>query len=78
LQSYLGLKRLGRGSIIDFVKKELTDILVCPACKGDLELNVGEEKGKEIVTGSLYCQRCDKRYPIIDSIPNLLPPNQHD
>jgi uncharacterized protein YbaR (Trm112 family) len=60
------------------MKKELMDILVCPVCKGELELNVGEEKGKEIVTGSLYCHRCDERYPIIDSIPNLLPPNQRD
>ena len=54
------------------------DILVCPVCKGELELKVGEKKGKEIVTGSLYCHRCDERYSIIDSIPNLLPPNQHD
>jgi uncharacterized protein YbaR (Trm112 family) len=66
------------GSIIDFVKKELMDILACPVCKGELELNVGEKNEKEIVTGSLYCHRCDERYPIIDSIPNLLPPNQHD
>jgi uncharacterized protein YbaR (Trm112 family) len=60
------------------VRKRLMDILVCPVCKGELELNVGEKNEKEIVTGSLYCQRCDERYPIIDSIPNLLPPNQRD
>ncbi len=52
------------------------DILACPVCKGGLELSVGEEKGEEIVTGSLYCQKCSERYPIVDTIPNLLPPDQ--
>ena len=50
------------------------DILVCPVCKGELELNVDEENEEEIVAGSLYCSRCDVRYPIVESIPNLLPP----
>lgn len=53
------------------------DILVCPVCKGELELSV-EENGQEIVTGSLYCPKCDERYPIVDAIPNLLPPDQRD
>jgi len=51
-------------------------ILACPVCKGDLELRVGEEKGEEIVTGSLYCSKCSYSYPIADTIPNLLPPDQ--
>ncbi len=60
------------------MKKELMDILACPMCKGNLELSVDEEEeeeGKgEIVKGSLYCRKCDQRYPIEDGIPNLLPP----
>jgi len=61
------------------MKKDLVDILACPVCKGELELNVEEEKKEqEIVTGSLYCLRCDVRYPIVDTIPNLLPPDQRD
>ena len=52
------------------------DILACPACKGDLELTVDEENEKEIVAGSLHCSKCDARYPIVDTIPNLLPPEQ--
>ena len=60
------------------MKKELMDILACPVCKGELELSVVEENEQEIVTGSLYCSRCDVRYPIVDAIPNLLPPDQHD
>jgi uncharacterized protein YbaR (Trm112 family) len=58
------------------VKKELMDILACPVCKGELELSVEEENEQEIVTGSLYCRKCDERYPIVDTIPNLLPPDQ--
>ena len=51
------------------------DILACPVCKGDLELSVDEENEQEIVAGSLYCARCELKYPIEDTIPNLLPPD---
>jgi uncharacterized protein YbaR (Trm112 family) len=54
------------------------DILACPVCKGELELSVEEESGEEIITGSLYCRRCGEHYPIVDAIPNLLPPDQRD
>ena len=59
------------------MKRDLMEILVCPVCKGELELTVDEENEKEIVTGSLYCPKGDVRYPIVDTIPNLLPPEQH-
>jgi len=52
------------------------DILACPVCKGGLELSVDEENETEIVAGSLYCPKCDVNYPIVDTIPNLLPPDQ--
>jgi len=58
------------------MKKELMDILVCPVCKGELTLSVDEENETEIVTGSLYCPKCNVRYPIVETIPNLLPPDQ--
>ncbi len=51
------------------------DILVCPVCKGELELRVNEEDGDEVISGSLYCGACDESYPIEDTIPNLLPPD---
>jgi len=60
------------------MKKELMDILACPVCKGELELSVEKENKQEVVTGSLYCPRCDVRYPIVDTIPNLLPSDQRD
>lgn len=56
------------------MKKELMDILACPVCKGKLELKVEEENETEVVTGSLCCPKCDVHYPIVDTIPNLLPP----
>ena len=55
------------------MKKELMEILACPLCKGELELTVEEEK-EEVITGSLYCPKCQVHYPITNSIPNLLPP----
>jgi uncharacterized protein YbaR (Trm112 family) len=57
------------------MKKELMKILACPVCKGDLKLNVDKEEDNEIVTGSLYCTKCQHSYPIVDTIPNLLPPD---
>ena len=60
------------------MKRELMDILACPVCKGELELSVEEENEREIVRGSLYCQKCDERYPIEDTIPNLLPPEHRN
>jgi uncharacterized protein YbaR (Trm112 family) len=51
------------------------EILVCPVCKGELQLTVDEENAQEIVRGSLFCARCNERYPIEDTIPNLLPPD---
>ncbi len=56
------------------MKRQLMDILACPVCKGKLELTVEKEDAKEVVAGSLYCRHCNARYPIADSIPNLLPP----
>ncbi|MHB8578093.1 MAG: methytransferase partner Trm112 [Dehalococcoidia bacterium] len=57
------------------MKRDLMDILVCPVCKGDLQLTVDEENATEIVRGSLFCAACNERYPIKDTIPNLLPPD---
>jgi uncharacterized protein YbaR (Trm112 family) len=44
--------------------KELLDILVCPKCKGELELT-SEEDG-------LTCNACKLKYPIQDEIPIML------
>lgn len=54
------------------MKRDLIDILCCPVCKGDLTLDVKEEKEGNILKGSLYCGKCDVYYPIEDGIPDLL------
>ncbi len=55
------------------MERELMAILACPMCKGELKLDVTDENETEIVSGSLYCPRCDAHYPIVDTIANLLP-----
>ena len=62
----------------DIMKKESINSIVCPVCKGKLELTVEEENEKEILTGALYCTTCKRHYPVVDSIPNLLPPDSSD
>ena len=55
------------------MKKDLMNILVCPVCKGKLTLTIEKENEKEIVSGFLFCGKCNVHYPIVDTIPNLLP-----
>ena len=57
------------------MRKDLMDILACPMCKGELQLTTDEQDGDEVVRGSLFCAKCNERYPIEDGIPNLLPPD---
>ena len=58
------------------MKKKLMDILACPVCKGQLKLQIDEEKSGEIITGSLFCAKCNVTYPIKENIPRLLPPEK--
>jgi len=46
------------------VSKELLDILCCPQCKGDIELNESQD--------GLICRNCKLMYPIKDDIPVML------
>ena len=46
------------------VSQELLDILVCPKCKGDLELTADED--------GLICRACRLLYEIRDDIPIML------
>lgn len=46
------------------ISQELLDILICPACRGELEL-------KEDGSG-LKCVACKRVYPIREDIPVML------
>jgi len=47
----------------------LMDILICPECKNTLELTAEMVSDDEVISGVLYCSQCDRKYPILDSIP---------
>ena len=57
------------------VNEELMDIVCCPVDKAELELEVEDREGEEIIEGTLTCSECGAVYPIEDGIPNLLPPD---
>jgi len=57
------------------MKESIMEIIVCPVCKGPLELKIAEKNDIEIIAGTLFCVKCNYTYQIKDSIPNLLPPD---
>ena len=52
------------------MRRSLLTALVCPVCRGDLELR--DTTGDEIQEGWLVCT-CGRSFPILDGIPRLLP-----
>jgi uncharacterized protein len=44
------------------INKQLLEILVCPACQGDVELR--DER--------IVCRQCRRRYPIQEGIPIMI------
>lgn len=46
------------------IPKDLLDILACPKCKGDIQLNDKND--------GLICKACKLVYPIKDDIPVML------
>jgi uncharacterized protein YbaR (Trm112 family) len=60
------------------MKESLMEIICCPIDKSDLELEIEERDGEEIVSGTLTCTECGEVYPIEDGIPNLLPPDMRE
>ncbi|WP_248897065.1 methytransferase partner Trm112 [Haloplanus halobius] len=60
------------------MKESLMDILCDPLDKSDLELEVEERDGEEILEGRLVGTVTGEEYPIEDGIPNLLPPDMRE
>lgn len=44
------------------IDKELLEILACPSCKGDVELD----------NQKIVCKKCGLKYPVKDGIPIML------
>ncbi len=55
------------------MQRSLLDYLVCPTCRGELELRVTEEEAHEVLTGTLRCTGCGREHPIRGGVPRLLP-----
>jgi len=61
------------------MKKKLASILVCPICKSEkLKIDSFKEKSKEIIDGLISCNSCNNVFPIVNSIPRMLPSSMRD
>jgi SAM-dependent methyltransferase len=63
------------------MKSRLVSLLRCPACRGCLRLDapdIAPTHDAEVLTGSLDCRRCGKRYAIEAGIPRLLAASAHE
>jgi uncharacterized protein YbaR (Trm112 family) len=57
------------------MRLDLMDILACPLDKAELRLDVTAEQDGDVLAGTLTCTECGEAYPIVEGIPNLLPPD---
>jgi uncharacterized protein YbaR (Trm112 family)/ubiquinone/menaquinone biosynthesis C-methylase UbiE len=55
------------------MKASALDVIVCPACRNELELSVNAKEGAEIMEGRLACKRCGRHYPIRKGVPRFVP-----
>ena len=60
------------------MKLRLIDYLSCPRCGGSFQGRADREEGNEIVDGTLSCLQCGDSYPVVRSIPRVLPPEMSD
>ena len=56
---------------------DLMDLLVCPACQGSLALDGARDAEAEIESGTLRCQACAGRYPIVRFVPRFVPADNY-
>ena len=59
------------------MQKRLLDILVCPACKGELDCSVSLGDAREITEGRLNCAGCGKQYLVTNGIPRFVEPDNY-
>jgi ubiquinone/menaquinone biosynthesis C-methylase UbiE/uncharacterized protein YbaR (Trm112 family) len=57
------------------MKRSTLDLLRCPDCQAELSLR-GEMDGAIVEQGDLFCNRCDRNFPIEDGIPRFIYPQQ--
>lgn len=59
------------------MKRDLTDLLCCPDCKGDLTLQDETPHLAEVETGSLACHSCQTYFPVLRGIPRFVASDQY-
>lgn len=59
------------------MKIELMRYLVCPRCRGDLELRESRQLGAEVVEGRLHCATCATAFQISGGIPRFVAADQY-
>lgn len=66
------------------MRPDLLNIIACPVCKGPLALQAraiapaDDPEPGAVREGTLTCAPCNEGYPIVEGIPNLLPPALRD
>lgn len=55
------------------MKAKLVELLICPECRADLNLEVSTREGDEILAGKLRCSKCGVEFPIHNGIPRFVP-----
>ena len=53
--------------------RHVLELLACPACghDQDLDLDVTEQAGDDVISGSLKCPSCEARVPVTNGIPRF-------
>ena len=60
------------------MKRRLMEVLACPICKHyPLDLTVFKEN-EEIEEGIIFCSSCRRWYPVMETIPHMLPDDLRD
>jgi SAM-dependent methyltransferase/uncharacterized protein YbaR (Trm112 family) len=54
------------------MKPSALKVLVCPACKGGLELREATYRGDEVLEGHLECRGCSAAYPVRRGVPRFV------
>ncbi|MBI4853940.1 MAG: methyltransferase domain-containing protein [Acidobacteria bacterium] len=57
------------------MKSRLLDYIECLYCHSSLNLTDIVKEDQEIMSGNLVCEKCQRKFPIINGIPRLLPDN---
>ena len=56
----------------EVMKKNLLNIICCPDCHDTFRLQNAITKDNEVISGALFCQKCNSQYPILDGLPVIM------